>query len=185
MNNDIYDRMFDEAFTPEVLLQGYNSIKKMIDGEEVGINPLEEIPEPQMTLYGVNGMFFSKYFDTEEELKRYLLTQDAITGNRCKIEYLGNAAGKNDVIRITYESKEGNLYTVSDEDGYGVYNQNRSVYTGTFIWEYNHGSLRDEYEAFKKRGIILENDLYGRLESLYKSIKRLDGEEEKIRTLKK
>ena len=30
------------------------------------------------------------------------------------------------------------LYTVVDEDEYSIYNHNRSIYYGNFIWKYNY-----------------------------------------------
>ena len=56
------------------------------------------------------------------------------------------------------------MYTAVDEDGYGIYNNTRSVYRGEFIWEYNYGSIRDLYKPFKERGIDFVNDVYGKID---------------------
>lgn len=168
MKNDI----FDKAFTPDELLKAYKTLKTLIDGEEVGINPLKEIPKPKITLYGIDNLFIGKYFDTQEELEQYLLTEDAIKGRICTLEYLGSVAGKEDVIKKIYEN-ESLLYVAVDEDGYGIYNEDRSTYTGKYIWEYNYGNLRNEYEALKKRGFLLKNDVYGRFDSFYEKVKKI------------
>lgn len=60
MENDI----FDKAFTLEALLEGYKTLKELVDRKEVGINPLKEIPKPQITLYGIDSLSIRKYFDT-------------------------------------------------------------------------------------------------------------------------
>ena len=43
-------------------------LKKFVDGEPKNVNPLTEIPEPQMRLYGFSGAFASAFFEMEEEL---------------------------------------------------------------------------------------------------------------------
>lgn len=57
--------------------------------------------------------------------------------------------GREDIIKKTYDNRSI-LYVPADEDGYGIYNEDRSTHTGKYIWEYNYGSLRDEYEVLKK-----------------------------------
>jgi len=55
------------------------------------------------------------------------------------------------------------LLTVCDRDGYGIYNEERSIYHGEFVWEYNNGDIKNMYSAFRDRGIVFENDIYGKL----------------------
>ena len=138
-------------------------IKRMCDGEPVNKNPLAEIPTPQMVLYGFSGAFKSVYFDTEVELEEYVRTNDTSFGNICVIEYLGNVAGRSDVIRKTSRNRKPLLFTACDRDGYGIYNEERSIYCGKFIWEYNNGDIKDMYSAFRDRGIVFEDDIYGKL----------------------
>ena len=138
-------------------------IKRMCDGEPKNINPLTEIPEPQMRLYGFSGVFKSAFFDTEEELIEYVKTHNTEFGSICVVEYLGNVAGRSDVIRLTYKSGKSVLYTSVNEDGYGIYNNERSIYRGEFVWEYNHGSISDVYSAFRDRGIVFEDDTYAKI----------------------
>ena len=52
----------------------------MYDGEPKNINPLTEIPEPQMRLYGFWGAFKSAFFDTEAELIEYVKTHNTQFG---------------------------------------------------------------------------------------------------------
>lgn len=138
-------------------------IKRICDGEPKNINPLTEIPEPQMRLYGFSGAFKSAFFDTEEELIEYVKTHNTQFGSICVMEYLGNVAGRSDVIRLTYKSGKSVLYTSVNEDGYGIYNNERSIYRGEFVWEYNHGSISEMYSAFRDRGIVFEDDTYAKI----------------------
>lgn len=145
-------------------------MKKFIDGEEKNVNPLAEIPTPQMRLYGFSSVFKSAYFDTKEELTEYVRTHNTQFGNICIMDYLGHVAGCKDVIRLTYKNGRQVLYTPVDEDGYGVYNYNRSVYRGEFIWEYNYGNIREMYSAFRDRGITFEDDIYAKIDESNRKI---------------
>lgn len=148
-------------------------LKKFCDGEPKNVNPLTEIPDPQMRLYGFSGAFNSAYFDTEEELIEWVKNHNTDFGDVCVIDYLGNVAGRSDVIRKTYKSGKSNLYVACDEDGYGIYNFERSTYRGEFVWEYNHGSLREMYSAFRDRGISFENDIYDEIDKRHQKILEL------------
>ena len=148
-------------------------LKRICDGEPKNVNPLTEIPEPQMRLYGFSGAFNSAYFDTEKELIEWVKNHDTDFGDVCVIDYLGNVAGRSDVIRKTYRSGKSNLYVACDEDGYGIYNFERSTYRGEFVWEYNHGSLREMYSAFRDRGISFENDIYAEIDKRNQKILEL------------
>ena len=94
-------------------------------------------------------------------------------GDVCVIDYLGNVAGRSDVIRKTYKSGKSKLYAACDEDGYAIYNFERSTYRGEFVWEYNHGSIREMYSAFRDRGISFENDIYDEIDKRHQKILEL------------
>lgn len=139
------------------------ALKRMIDGEPKNVNPLKEIPEPQMRLFGFSGVFKSAFFDTEDELLEYVKSNNTTLGDVCIIEYLGNVAGRSDVIRKNNRNGKKVFYTAVDEDGYGIYNHERSVYKGEFVWEYSHGSISEMYSAFRDRGITFEDDIYAKI----------------------
>lgn len=150
--------------------------KEFVDGKPKNVNPLTEIPEPQMRLYGFSGAFKSAFFDTEAELMEYVKTHNTQFGNICVMDYLGTVADRSDVIRLTYKSGKQVLYTFVDEDGYGVYNNERSTYSGEFVWEYNHGTISEMYSAFRNRGIVFENDTYAKFEERNRRIFEMLGE---------
>ena len=164
---DIADMAYalSKAFQDEEFVKENSRLFKLFcDGEPKNINPLTEIPKSQMKLYGFSNGFISNYFDTEEELENWMKNNDTSFGTKCIIEYIGNVAERSDVIKVTNERNKSKLYTAADEDGYGIYNNERSIYCGQFIWEYNHGSIKEMYTAFKERGIIFENDVYGKID---------------------
>ena len=111
------------------------------------------MPQSQMRLYGFSGFIKSAFFDTEEELIEWIKNNNTSIGDVCIIDYLGNVAGRDDVIRLTYKNGKSDLCVACDEDGYGIYNNDRSIYKGVFVWEYNHGSISEMYSAFRDRGI--------------------------------
>lgn len=51
------------------------------------------------------------------------------------------------------------LYTVADEDEYSIYNHNRSIYYGNFIWKYNY-----EGNSIRNKNTILD---YGIITEIY------------------
>ena len=143
----------------EFMEKATSSIVRMIDGETVNIDPLPEIPIPEMRLYFVD----ENYFESIDELLMYCRINKISTKGLNIIDYYRNLAGHSDVIRKS-NSETSMLYTAIDEDGYGLYNNKRSVYRGEFIWEYNYGNIRDLYKPFKEKGIVFENDVYGKID---------------------
>lgn len=132
-------------------------------------------PEVKTTLYCFQGLISSKFFDNESELESYVEDHDLSFYSIAKIEYLGNAYGRKDVIRKVNEKGVSDIYTAIDRDGYARYNVEKSKRLGKNIWEYEYGSLRELYSAFKDKGVILENDTYTKIDEeekqLIKSIK--------------
>ncbi len=159
-------------------------LKRMIDGEPKNINPIKEMPIPEMTLYSVHG----QYFETELELEQYCKDKNIDLSHSYVNEYYREFAGRNDVIRRLKKGKIGTFYTVSDTDGYGIYNYDRSIYRGEFVWEYNYGSLSDWYKIFRDKGIVFENDIYLKEEDRYnriiKELKKIDKKKQKRLELK-
>ena len=143
----------------ELMKKASSSIVRMIDGEPVNIDPLPELPIPEMRLYFVD----NNYFESIDELLMYCRINRISTKGLNIIDYYRNLAGRSDVIRKS-NSQTSMLYTAVDEDGYGLYNNKRSIYRGEFIWEYNHGSIRNLYMPFKEKGIVFENDVYGKID---------------------
>lgn len=145
----------DKEFMEKV----HSQIIKIVDGEPVNKNPLSEIPEPDMRLYSIG----NNYFESINELKNYCRKNHKTSKGLTVLDYYKNLAGSSDVIR-KQNNKTSIMYTAVDEDGYGIYNNTRSVYRGEFIWEYNYGSIRDLYKPFKERGIDFVNDVYGKID---------------------
>lgn len=136
-----------------------SSLAKIIDGEPVNINPLTNIPVPDMRLYYVD----DNYFLSIDELLMYCRWNNKSIEGLNILDYYRNLAGRSDVIRKS-NSKSSMLYTAVDRDGYGLYNNKRSVYRGKFTWEYNHGNIRNLYEPFRKKGVIFEDDVYKKID---------------------
>ncbi len=163
---ELLDDKEKELETPTVL-------QRIVDEEPKNIDPLTEIPAPQMRLFGFSGIFKSAYFDTEEELLEYVRNNNVSLELVCVIEYLGTVAGCSDVIRLIDRNGNGVLYTAVDEDGYGIYNHERSVYRGEFVWEYYHGQIGAMYSAFRDRGISFTDDIYAQIDERNQKLLRM------------
>lgn len=134
--------------------------------------------EPQMRLYGLFADYSTTIFDQKEYLIDYITKHDMnsmVCHEIYVLDYLGNVAGRLDVIRKTNSEGHTHLYTAIDRDGYGIYNRELSIRDGKFIWEYNEGSIEFMYDAFRRRGIVFERDVYAEIEK---------EEEERIQFMK-
>ena len=148
-------------FSEESLQKGSESLKKLFDGEAKNVNPLINIPDAEMRLYVLNG----NYFETEEELENYCVTEDNISINDFYVlEYIRKVANRTDVIRKINSDNKSTFYTAVDRFGYGIYNFDRSFYRGQHTWEYHHGCINKMYTEFRNRGIVFEDDVYGKIE---------------------
>ncbi len=142
-------------------------------------NYIKKIPASQMRLYRFKeNLEKSIYFSTKEELLEYSKTHKT-RFNNTTIDYLGDVAGRSDVILLSYENSNPLLcgvflYSAVDEHGYVIYNPERSYYTGNNVWEYVNGNIRDMYDAFRDRGIIFKDDVYAKIDETKKlSLKNL------------
>ena len=130
-------------------------------------NPLSEIPEPDMRLYSIS----NDYFESIDELLKYCRKNHKTSEGLTVLDYYKNLAGRSDVIRVQ-NNKTSIMYSAVDEDGYGLYNNKRSIYKGKFIWEYNYGSIRNLYKPFKEREIDFVIDVYGKIDEREQNILR-------------
>jgi hypothetical protein len=176
----------DKKSETDILKDAAYALKKMMDGEPKNINPLTEIPEPKMTLYGIESLFGrSRYYDTVVERDSYL-SHDSFEKS-VTIFYYGNFAGRVDVIGRKYDDSvssynkiSGISYSTYLGDQYvGRYNHIRSFHRGEFVWEGDPGDLRDEYSAFKERGITLISDMYQKEDDRIKIITEMIENERK------
>lgn len=148
-------------FSEESLEKGSVSLKKMFDGEAKNVNPLSKLPDAEMRLYVLNG----NYFETKEELESYCRDNEICDLNDFYIlEYIRKVANRNDVIRKINSANSSTLYTAVDRFGYGIYNFDRSFYRGQHTWEFHHGCISKMYTEFRNRGIVFEDDIYGKIE---------------------
>ncbi len=119
-----------------------------------------ENSEPEMTLFAINDNFFS----TRDELDAYC-KEEGLTQKKARmVMYIRHFAGRSDVIRQISFTGENVYLCACDEDGYGIYNRERSNREGKVTREFSEGSIADMYAAFRKRGIAFEDDVYTKIE---------------------
>lgn len=126
--------------------------------------------ESQLRIYAIANILNNIYFDKEEKMNNYIKYNKKYIGERIIIDYLGNIAGRVDVIKVTYSDDSVKYFSEENDLGYMVYNQEKSISSGKDVWEYEYGELKDIYDELKKRGIKLENDVYGRIDELFASV---------------
>lgn len=166
MSEDEKKLYFEQEENKEVKEYPFNandansSMSKLFDGEPVNKNPLTDIPQAEMRIYCIRD--FS--FDTEEELVDFSKREDISLDESYTLDYFRNMANRNDVIRKTKKDGTFTFYVAIEENGYGVYNYERSIYKGEFCWEFDYGDIALMYRQFRNRGIIFENDVYGQIE---------------------
>ncbi len=153
----------------EFIKDSAESIEKCTDKELVNKNPLTEMPNPEMRLFDING----DYFETKEELEGYCQCKGLSMDNPCVLDYLRSFAGRSDVIRKTYKNGRNIFFAAIDEDGYGIYNYERSIYKREFIWEFSYGDIREIYTPFRDRGIVFEDDIYGKIDEKNKQLLKM------------
>ena len=131
------------------------------DGNELVIN---NESESKLRIYAIINAFQNICFDKEEKMLKYMKYKKNYGGEKVIIDYLGNMFGRVDVIKVTYSDDSVKYFSLENDLGYVVYNQNKMV------WEYEYGELKDIYNEIKRLGIKLENDVYGRIDELYASV---------------
>lgn len=165
-------------FDDDMLEKGAIKLKEIFDGKPQNINPLNEIPEPEMILYVLNG----ECFETQGDLLDYVSKRGSISESDelYILQYIRSVADKTDVIRKINHNGTSSLITAVDRYGYAMYDYRRSLYRGKFTWIYFHGNIKNMYEPFKDRGIQLENDIYEKIENDDKMIMQMMREKNKV-----
>ena len=146
--------------------------------KDKNINPLTEIPEPIMMIYEYNNWNESPaFFDTEEELLQHIKNSnsDFLRTNIFTVEYMGEMAGRTDVIRRTDINGNSKLHEEHIESlpsfftyDINTYDEKESYRRGEFCWssiwssysliDLNKSDISQIYNAFRKRGIKLAKD---------------------------
>lgn len=145
-----------------------SEIKDVFDNvNEVGI--INE-PKSKLRIYAVANLLNNIYFDKEVNVDKYIKHNKKYGGLKIIIDYLGHMAGRVDVIKVIYSDNSVKYFSLENDLGYVIYNQEKSISLGEDVWEYEYGELKDIYNEIKRRGIKLENDVYGRIDELYASV---------------
>lgn len=135
---------------------------------EVPTYPEMDVQETaaEMRLFSISKPYSENaaYFDTKEEMEEYAEMEGLDVSLSHVIEYIRAFARRSDVIKETDSQGHVLYFRAADEDGYGIYNRERSNREQKFIWEFSEGSIADMYAAFRERGIVFEDDVYGKIE---------------------
>lgn len=120
-----------------------------------------DITKQTTVLYVFLGEFSNKYFENENEWIDYCKKSHDLFASSCIIEYIGNYAGKDDVIK--YRDEDGDHYfVVCDEVSYYSYQPDGNT-NSIFSWQQVNGSIEWMYNAFRNKGIVFKNDIYAQI----------------------
>lgn len=122
-------------------------------------NELTRVPT---ILYVFLGEYSTKFFESESECIKYYEESCEPFASICIIEYIGNFAGKNDV--IGYRDVTGEHYLAAcDCKSYYDYLPNENN-PDVFCWQQVDGSIEWLYKMFRDKGIVFKNDIYAQIE---------------------
>lgn len=130
----------------------YFYLKMMFDVKNENINLLPILPSSIMELYCFDNGINCQYFNSLEELKEFESSQRNV-GLSFKIEYLGDVANKENVIKQSYKNGAYRLISYIDNHNYEVYNEEKSKYKGVFVWDHYFGNISDIYYAFDEYAV--------------------------------
>lgn len=171
MNINDYKKMNKEE--QEALIENLGNKKEEVDealvkafGPDAQPREIKEYPEldvkaskAEMVIFGVNG----EYFKSSDEANDYIKRENIKDAKLNILEYIRTYAGRSDVIHKTYDDGMEVYLCAVDEDGYGIYNRERSNREGEFSWEFSEGSIAETYAVFRDAGITFENDIYAKI----------------------
>lgn len=134
---------------------------KFVNTGKTDFEEENELIKQTTILYVFLGEFSKKYFESEREWKDYCEKSHDPFPSICIIEYIGDFAGKDDVIK--YRNFDGERYLAACDDvSYYDYQANQDNHD-IFNWQQLDGSIEWMYEAFRDKGIIFKNDVYARI----------------------
>lgn len=135
-------------------------IRKNMEYYRDSVKALFNQPISQMTIYCYYYGMTPNFCDSEEEIAAFEASNKVSFVMPYVVEYIGNFAGKTDVIRKTIKNGQVTYYTLLDSEHYAIYSVEESKKVKKHVWNCEEGTLEDTYSAFRERGIIFENDIY-------------------------
>lgn len=113
-------------------------LEAILTYEVIDIAPLNiyELPKAEVKLYAVGTGVDSHYFATATDRKKWLVDAKPKYSYNYTAEYLGNVAGKEDVIKETYENGDIRLLSIENSTEYDIYNFEKSKIKGKFVWDH-------------------------------------------------
>lgn len=154
LNNgkDLVEKCEEELEEIEADTTDNISIKKAIQ------NMYAENQQPEMRLYGLYGVS-DNYFESIDELLKYCRETTHSTNQFTVLDYYRHLGNFNDVIRKS-NGETSMFYVVPNELGVCWYSDELNHQTDD--WEFNHGTIKDLYKAFRDHDVVFEDDIYAR-----------------------
>lgn len=162
----------DDAFSKELL----DIIKeKNIDGKnDIRIQINEVVKSflfPKARVYFCKNVLGTRVFHEELDLMYYLERFADRTSTVYAAEYLGEAFGSKDVIRLVNPDGTFKICALRSEESYSVLNVDVFIRNGSSVWGIEFGSLREECVALRNNGVTFESDIFSEKGELFDRFK--------------
>lgn len=101
---------------------------------------------PKNKVYGVNSKNGRIFFDNKKDLKKYVKENSLTMNDTFKVEYMGDYAKNDDVIRVI---DGDNVFVYKEIDEYTClkFDRAKSLKLGEPIWEFGYKDVTSYYKA--------------------------------------
>ena len=106
--------------------------------------------EPKDKVYGVKIEGNRIYFDHRRDLKKYVSDHDLSLDDTFEVDYMGEYANNDNVIRIV-KGNNITLYKIVDETTCLKLDKERSLKQGEPIWEFGYKNVTGYYKALGRK----------------------------------
>ena len=150
----------DKAFSSELLDVISRKLNSEVNSRESYEEVMKHLLFPSVRIHYYQGILGKRFFQDAEDLIYYLNHHAEKSGVVCALEYLGNSFGSEDVIRIVNQDGSFKICALRDEETYSVLDMEALRKTGSIVWNFEFGSLRDEVLALRNAGVNFKSDIF-------------------------
>ena len=133
----------------KISLKLYKALDSIYGYTIVNSDPLNKssLENSKITMYGVNTGFQTKLFKTKKERDKFIKKENPKVQLTYQYDYLGNVAGKNNVIKEKDEYGSSRLIAVDGNynNSYYVYNYKKSKEIGEYSWNHYYDEFNEKY----------------------------------------
>lgn len=149
-----------DAFSSELLELISRKLNNKVNSRDSYEEVMKNLLFPSLRIYSYKAPLGSRFFHEVEDLICFLERHSDKSGKVYALEYLGDAFGSKDVLRIVNPDGSFKICTFKDEESYAVLNLDMYFKTGAIVWGIEFGSLREEVVSLMTAGAKFESDIF-------------------------